>query len=55
MRSGYGPAAGAKASGDGAFAACAVPALDLQPQALAFALEQILRLADDYDVKTGRA
>jgi hypothetical protein len=41
--------------GDGAFAACAVPALDLQPQAVAFALEQILRLADDYDVKTGRA
>ena len=41
--------------GDGAFAACAGPALDLQPQAVAFALEQILRLADDYDVKSGRA
>ena len=41
--------------GDGAFAACAVPALDLQPQAVAFGLEQVLRLADDYDVKTGRA
>jgi len=41
--------------GDGAFAACAVPALDLQPQAVAYALEQVLRLADDYDVKTGRA
>ncbi len=41
--------------GDGAFAACAVPAFDLQPQAVAFALEQVLRLADDYDVKTGRA
>jgi len=41
--------------GDGAFAACAVPALDLQPQAVAFAVEQVLRLADDYDVKTGRA
>jgi hypothetical protein len=41
--------------GDGAFAACAVPALDLRPHAVAFALEQILRLADDYDVKTGRA
>jgi hypothetical protein len=41
--------------GDGAFAACAVPALDLQPQAVAFGLEQVLRLADDYDAKTGRA
>jgi hypothetical protein len=41
--------------GDCAFAACAVPALDLQPQAVAFAVEQVLRLADDYDVKTGRA
>lgn len=41
--------------GDGAFAACAVPALDLQPQAVAFGIEQVLRLADDYDVKTGRA
>jgi hypothetical protein len=41
--------------GDGAFAACAVPAFDLQPQAVAYALEQVLRLSDDYDVKTGRA
>ena len=41
--------------GDGAFAACAVPALDLQPQAVAWGVEQVLRLADDYDVKTGRA
>jgi hypothetical protein len=32
-----------------------VPALDLQPQAVAYGLEQVLRLADDYDVKTGRA
>jgi hypothetical protein len=41
--------------GDSAFAACAVPALDLEPQAVAYGIEQVLRLADDYDVKTGRA
>jgi len=41
--------------GEGAFAACAVPAADLRPQAVAWGVEQVLRLADVYDEKTGRA
>jgi hypothetical protein len=41
--------------GEGAFAACAVPAVDLQPQAVAWGVEQVVRLADMYDEKTGRA
>jgi hypothetical protein len=41
--------------GEGAFAACSVAAADLQPQAVAWAVEQVLRLADDYDVKAGHA
>jgi hypothetical protein len=35
--------------GPGLFAACAIPALDLRPQALAWGVSQVLRLADDYD------
>jgi hypothetical protein len=41
--------------GEGAFAACSVAAADLQPQAVAWGVEQVLRLADDYDVKAGIA
>jgi hypothetical protein len=41
--------------GEGAFAACAVSAGELQPQAAAWGVEQVLRLADAYDVSTGRA
>ena len=42
--------------GEGAFAACAVPAVDgLEPQAVSWGVEQVLRLADVYDEKTGRA
>jgi hypothetical protein len=41
--------------GEGAFAACSVPAADLRPQAVAWGVEQVLRLADDYDVKAGHA
>ena len=40
--------------GEGAFAASAVSAAGLQPQAVAWAVEQVLRLADVYDDKTGR-
>jgi hypothetical protein len=40
---------------EGAFAACAVSAADLQPQGVAWGVEQIVRLADVYDEKTGRA
>jgi hypothetical protein len=32
-----------------------VPAADLRPQAVAWGVEQVLRLADDYDVKAGHA
>jgi hypothetical protein len=41
--------------GEGAFAACSVAAADLQPQAVAWGVEQVLRVADEYDDKTGRA
>jgi hypothetical protein len=41
--------------GEGAFAASSVAAADLQPQAVAWGVEQVLRLADDYDVKAGHA
>jgi len=41
--------------GEGAFAACVVSAGDLQPQAAAWGVEQVLRLADAYDKGTGRA
>lgn len=41
--------------GEGAFAACSVAAADLQPQAVGWGVEQVLRLADDYDVKAGIA
>ena len=40
--------------GEGAFAACAVSAADLQPQAAAWGVEQVLRLADGFDANTGR-
>ena len=39
--------------GPGMFAACAVPARALDPQALAWGVEQILRLAADYDKRAG--
>ena len=39
--------------GPGLFAACAVPAGALEPQALAWGVEQILRLAGDYDERAG--
>jgi hypothetical protein len=35
--------------GEGAFAACAVPAHDLQPQAVSWGVEQVLFLAAEYD------
>jgi len=41
--------------GEGAFAASAVSAAGLQPQAVAWGVEQVLRLAEVYDDKTGRA
>jgi hypothetical protein len=41
--------------GEGAFAACSVAAADLQPHAVAWGVEQVLRVADDYDLKTGRS
>jgi hypothetical protein len=41
--------------GEGAFAAAAVAAVDLQPQAVAWGVEQVLRVADEYDDKTGQA
>jgi hypothetical protein len=41
--------------GEGGFAACSVPAADLQPQAVAWGVEQVLRLAGDYDANTGQA
>ena len=37
--------------GPGLFAACALPALE--PQALAWGVEQVLRLAEDYDERAG--
>ena len=37
----------------GCFAACAVPAGALEPQALAWGVEQVLRLAEDYDERAG--
>ena len=40
--------------GPGLFAACAVPAAALEPQALAWGVEQVLRLADEYDRAGGR-
>jgi hypothetical protein len=40
--------------GDGAFTAASVPAADLRPQAVAWGVEQVLRLADAYDEATGR-
>jgi hypothetical protein len=40
--------------GDGAFTAASVPATDLRPQAVAWGVEQVLRLADAYDEATGR-
>ena len=39
--------------GSGLFAACAVPAGALEPQALAWGIEQVLRLAEDYDERAG--
>ena len=39
--------------GPGLFAACAVPAGALEPQALAWGVEQVLRLAEDYDERAG--
>ena len=39
--------------GPGLFAACAVPAGALEPQALAWGVEQVLRLAGDYDERAG--
>ena len=39
--------------GPGLFAACAVPAAALEPQALAWGVEQVLRLAEDYDERAG--
>jgi len=41
--------------GEGGFAACSVAATDLQPQAVAWGVEQILRVADAYDEATGLA
>jgi hypothetical protein len=41
--------------GEGAFAAAAVAAADLRPQAVAWGVEQVLRVADEYDDKTGQA
>jgi hypothetical protein len=41
--------------GEAAFAAAAVSAADLQPQAVAWGVEQVVRVADVYDEKTGRA
>jgi hypothetical protein len=40
--------------GDGAFTAASVPAAELQPQAVAWGVEQVLRLSDAYDEATGR-
>jgi hypothetical protein len=40
--------------GDGAFTAASVPAADLRPQAVAWGVEQVLRLADAYDEAMGR-
>jgi len=39
--------------GPGLFAASAVPAGALEPQALAWGVEQVLRLAEDYDERAG--
>jgi hypothetical protein len=39
--------------GPGLFAACAVPAAALAPQGLAWGVEQVLRLAEDYDERAG--
>jgi hypothetical protein len=41
--------------GEGAFVAAAVSAAGLQPQAVAWGVEQVVRVADVYDEKTGRA
>jgi hypothetical protein len=40
--------------GHGAFTAASVPAADLRPQAVAWGVEQVLRLADAYDEAMGR-
>jgi hypothetical protein len=40
---------------EGAFAAAAVSGDGLQPQAVAWGVEQVVRLADAYDQGTGRA
>jgi hypothetical protein len=50
-RLGFAPLPG----GEGAYAAAAVSATELQPQAVAWGVEQVLRLADAYDEGTGHA
>jgi hypothetical protein len=39
--------------GPGLFAACAIPAHALEPQALAWAVSQVVALGDDYDERAG--